>query len=1399
MKRAAAGATEPVIKRVRNGAMEPVMTEREMERVTDRVMDRPVMKRVRNAVTEPVMTEREMDRVTDRVMDRVMDRVTERVTERVMDLEQVMKREMQEMKRLIETLSKQSAPADCNGNPRTSLDQVGTSEGRGYQLLFANKLPSTIFTDSKIEAEFGGPVKIVLIDTISTAPVTSGPLSSIKIQIFVLDGDFGFEAQENWTEQDFNNKVVHERDGKRPLVTGELNIMLRDGVGIISDLSFTDNSSWIKYRKFRLGARVVQSIGGHVRIKEAISEAFVVKDHRIKRYGKHHPPSLDDEVWRLEKIRKDGKFHQRLASHQIDTVKDFMRMYVTYPTKLREMLDCPEGAWNTIVEHAFTCNVNNEIFYTYSVEGIGLLFNSVYKLVATTFDGQNYQFLDDPTFTHKPWVETIKKQAYRNVSSFVQVNRHAIFGPSNPLISLQAEPYNSPTSGLQHPEFPVAHAGSSEIQSGFDHASPSTSYNYGPEDHSQQSHFSVAENTQPIQAFEVREEVERAILTFSKDLNMTPRTSLNQVETSEGRILQLLFVNKLPSTIFTGSKIVAEDGGPIIIDLIDSISKRRVTSGPYSSIQIQILVLNGDFGFEDQENWTEREFSAKVVRERDGRKPLVTGELNITFKDGVGIISDISFTDNSSWIRCRKFRLGARLLKSIGGQVRIKEARSEAFVVKDHRGELYKKHYPPLLEDEVWRLEKIAKDGKYHTRLTSHNIHSVKDFLRLYVIDPNSLKRMLDCSNRAWDTIVEHASTCGLNDEIFYTYSGEGIGLLFNSIYKLVAATFDGQNYQFLDDPTFTHKPLVETIKKQAYRNVNSFVPVDGRATFGPSKSLSSLQDEPITGSTTGLQHPEFPVVHQGLAEMQIDWYHATTSSQSTGGLGNHIHQLPLPIPQTFDCNLGMDEFFSPSNDEIVPNIPSKMTSTGVVQFDTTQIKFLDMDSNNVLTSTEAEGGLVISASKAVSSVSPVNCRVERSSPVRPSPIINGVDPSNRNMEKPRTMDDVNVIEKTKHWQLAEIAESGQCRLVTLPESTDSSSKVVRLLYTNSGVGILALGSSGIQKLWKWPRNDQNPSGKATASVVPHHWLPCSGLIMTNDISGVNLEEAVPCIALSKNDSYVISATGGKVSLFNRMTFKVMTTFMPPPPASTFLAFHPQDNNIIAIGMEDSTILIYNCKVDEVKSILEGHHKRITGLAFSSNLNILVSSGADAQLSVWSIDTWEKKKSVTIQIPIGKAPNGDTRVQFHSDQIRMLVVHETQLVIYDASKMEGICQWVPQDVLSAPISCATYSCNSQLVYATFCDGNIGVFDADTLRLRCHIAPPAYLSQAVLNGSQAVYPLVVAAHPFESNQFAIGLTDGTVKVLEPLEPKGKWGVSPPGDNGMLNGRTTLSSTRFLLKN
>lgn len=55
---------------------------------------------------------------------------------------------------------------------------------------------------------------------------------------------------------------------------------------------------------------------------------------------------------------------------------------------------------------------------------------------------------------------------------------------------------------------------------------------------------------------------------------------------------------------------------------------------------------------------------------------------------------------------------------------------------------VYKKHYPPALEDEVWRLEKIGKDGAFHKKLSAEGIKTVQDFLKLSVIEPNKLRKV---------------------------------------------------------------------------------------------------------------------------------------------------------------------------------------------------------------------------------------------------------------------------------------------------------------------------------------------------------------------------------------------------------------------------------------------------------------------------------------------------------------------------------------------------------------------------------------------------------------------------------------------------------------------------------
>lgn len=44
--------------------------------------------------------------------------------------------------------------------------------------------------------------------------------------------------------------------------------------------------------------------------------------------------------------------------------------------------------------------------------------------------------------------------------------------------------------------------------------------------------------------------------------------------------------------------------------------------------------------------------------------------------------------------------------------------------------------------------------------------------------------------------------------------------------------------------------------------------------------------------------------------------------------------------------------------------------------------------------------------------------------------------------------------------------------------------QVCRLIYTNSGLAILALASNAVHNLWKWQKSDQNVTGKVLALVL---------------------------------------------------------------------------------------------------------------------------------------------------------------------------------------------------------------------------------------------------------------------------------------------------------------------------
>jgi len=196
----------------------------------------------------------------------------------------------------------------------------------------------------------------------------------------------------------------------------------------------------------------------------------------------------------------------------------------------------------------------------------------------------------------------------------------------------------------------------------------------------------------------------------------------------------------------------------------------------------------GDFNQDGREEWTAGEFARAVVKERAGKRPLLTGDVALTLRDGRAVVNDLQFTDNSSWVRCRKFRIGARVVPGSHDGPRVAEAMTDAFNVRDHRGELYRKHYPPGLNDDVWRLEKIGKEGIFHRKLGQHGVRTVKEFLRMLAVKPDILRMILGdgMTDRMWEATTSHAKTCDAGDTV-YVYAGQhGATVYVNSICELV-------------------------------------------------------------------------------------------------------------------------------------------------------------------------------------------------------------------------------------------------------------------------------------------------------------------------------------------------------------------------------------------------------------------------------------------------------------------------------------------------------------------------------------------------------------------------------------------------------------------------------------
>lgn len=306
------------------------------------------------------------------------------------------------------------ANPEAENQEQTAVCDGTVREPAAVHLRFLDDfLKTPVYTERKLTAEGDKAIEIAIFR--DNQIITSGPLSSARIEVVALHGDFLYVVPYNWTERDFTGSIVSNHLG--PTLGGVCQVKLKNGVATLSDISFKKVSSKTDSGKLILAARVHRSDKGGLRVKEAVMNAVEVQVLRNQVNEKSNRPKLKDEVHRLNGISRNGQPLKKLQERDIYYVEDFLKAINKDKENIRN--DCfnikkDNKRWEATVKHAKECDLEgNCMLKLYRVDGenVELFFNCIHSLVGAKFNSY-YVPTDKFSLAQEVQVDLLKKNAY---------------------------------------------------------------------------------------------------------------------------------------------------------------------------------------------------------------------------------------------------------------------------------------------------------------------------------------------------------------------------------------------------------------------------------------------------------------------------------------------------------------------------------------------------------------------------------------------------------------------------------------------------------------------------------------------------------------------------------------------------------------------------------------------------------------------------------------------------------------------------------------------------------------------------------------------------------------------------------------------------------------------------
>jgi len=262
-------------------------------------------------------------------------------------------------------------------------------------------------------------------------------------------------------------------------------------------------------------------------------------------------------------------------------------------------------------------------------------------------------------------------------------------------------------------------------------------------------------------------------------------------------------------------------------------------------------------------------------------------------------------------------------------------------------------------------------------------------------------------------------------------------------------------------------------------------------------------------------------------------------------------------------------------------------------------------------------------------------------------------------------------------------------------------------------------------------------------------------------------------LCLSTNDSFLVSAAGGNLELYNNITRVRMTTLYEPTDPSnipTAFGFNPTDNNFFAIGLNNGNIILKALKQKKGWERPGHTQTAITDLGFvraTKERGTLITTARDGGVKIWNFEIPPEKGASDFELDCKNSfklgphitrvhlrpnqhnqtlPQSFSGSEANDENVKFLIEQPTQLEIRSLDGRRHN-MWVPE---GGSILGVAYDCSGSHLYVL-------VSNQTLLILSNELLPSVRVS---LEKSY----MALAANPKEKNNIALGDQNGTVVVF-----------------------------------